>query len=130
KPMSIAAHFAGYNQDIPVFYVQNDRVYWLETGVELLDDFDIEERLPLEPFIQAHGFTLVSRKPVQVRPEHMNLFRSIITMPSYSAEIKNLNFLAHQAEQSNKLDVALPSHFVNSESLQALFDKLQEEKLI
>src|SRR5690606_7543267 len=49
KPMAIAAHMAGFNKDVPVFYVQNDRVYWLNNP-EQRDDFDLEDHLKLEPF--------------------------------------------------------------------------------
>lgn len=129
KPMSIAAHMAGFNADVPVFYVQNDHVYWLNDAPAGQRDFDLEERLRLNAYLQAHGCTLLDSGSPQVPPNHMALFYELIEIPSFAGQLKTLNWLAYQARNPN-LKATLSDKQKNNQALGALLDKLESAALL
>ncbi|SFD09795.1 protein of unknown function [Microbulbifer thermotolerans] len=130
KPMSIAAYMAGYQQEVPVFYVHNDRVHWLEQGGRDEKLFDIEDRLKLKQFFLAHGYDLTEAKSPQVKPGHRELFLEWIGKGSYAESIRTLNWLAHRAAQHPELIAELNPAQQNDQKLQAMFDKLGQEGLL
>jgi hypothetical protein len=60
KPMAIAAQEAFRMAGKPVFYVHDkeDKIVWLDKS---RDSIQIKSRLKLEPFLQAHGFSVSSK---------------------------------------------------------------------
>jgi hypothetical protein len=130
KPMSIAAHMAGFNADIPVFYVENDRVHWLDDQGEERETFDIEERLKLKEYLAAYGFNLEGRKITPVPVDQFKLFQEVLTIPSFFAQIKTLNYIAWQAAESGTLTTPLSVAQKNNQGLQALLDKMRDTGLI
>lgn len=130
KPMSIAAHMAGFNADIPVFYVENDRVRWLNDPGGERQAFDIEERLNLGEHLAAYGFRLESRKATPVPVDQFKLFQEILAIPSFFAQIKTLNYIAWQAAESGTLVASLSAEQNNNQGLQALLDKIRDTGLI
>ncbi len=129
RPMAIAAHMAGFNGDVPVFHVWNDHVHWLENADGERQPFAIEERLKLPEYLAAHGFTMESRNTGPVPAKHLALFEDMLTIPAFHEQIKTLNYLAWQAENSS-LSVRLDSGHEHNASLQALLDRLADADLV
>lgn len=129
KPMSIAAHMAGFNHNIPVYYIQNDRLFWLYAP-EAREDFDLENRLKLREFLIAHGFSEESRKLPMIPPQHMGLFEEIVRTSSFASHVKTLNYLAWRAEESKNLQVPLQGQLGQQQDFQAFLDRLQHAGLV
>lgn len=102
KPMSIAAYEAFRAYELPIFYVhpERDRLIWLYPSERSV--VDLENRLPLEAFLAAHGARVtarIAREAVDARDIDMaqDLVRDI---GRYSRPLRILNMLANGAEQT------------------------------
>jgi len=121
RPMSIAAHEVFTAFDHPSFYVhaERDRVVWLYPSSHAA--FDIEDRIRLPQFLQAHG---VSVQPVNRAPVSQlwrNLTQKLVhDIDQFSKPLGTLNYLASNAEE--RLQVAFPR---NKEDWTALMDLIQ-----
>lgn len=108
KPMAIAAQEAFRMAGLPVFYVhdRDDKIIWLDRQKAAQD---ISTRMKLEPFLQAHGYTLDSCGiPGEIRKEWKSLAEEIVNFKdSDTRAVAALNAIAANAKESNKLEARL-----------------------
>jgi len=121
KPMSIAAYGVFRGLDLPIFYVhpEKDRVIWMHPSDRKA--FDIEERIRLPQFLQAHG---VQGKAMNrtAMPGHLReLTRTLIRdIDRFTLPLGTLNYMAFQAKPSLQAD--LPKDKRSWKALRALMD--------
>lgn len=129
KPMSIAAYEVFRGLDLPIFYVHpdKDRVIWMHPAGR--KSFDIEDRIRLPQFLQAHGVesTAINRTamPKCLRELTRTLIRDI---DRFSKPLGTLNYLAFQATSSLQAD--LPKDKRNWRELGDLLDLFAQENLL
>ncbi len=103
KPMSIAAYEVFRSYELPIFYVhpEHDRVIWMVPGDR--PSHNLEDRLKLEPFLQAHGVT-VTETPARNIPDKAFLTCAREIVQSYDRckkALPTLNWLAGRADRQN-----------------------------
>jgi len=129
KPMSIAAYEVFRGLDLPIFYVHpdKDRVIWMHPAGR--KSFDIEDRIRLPQFLQAHGVesTAINRTamPKCLRELTRTLVRDI---DRFIKPLGTLNYLAFQATSSLQAD--LPKDKRNWRELGDLLDLFAQENLL
>lgn len=100
KPMSIAAYEACRAYDLPIFYVhpERDRLIWLHPAG--LEARDLDNRLRLEGFLQAHGAQVQGLSREGIPPELSDLTGWLATQAAaHAGDLGHLNYLAMKAEQ-------------------------------
>ena len=128
KPMSIAAYDAFSAYKLPVFYVhpERDRLVWFQPQDR--PPHELEDRLRLEPFLQAHGARVAHR--VQRRPpraEHLAAAAEMIEgIGRYQKAIGQLNWLAHRVDHGLRTTGRIPA----DHDLQTLIAHLQRHGLL
>ena len=105
KPMSIAAYDVFRTYELPIFYVhpEHDRVIWMFPSD--WPAHNIEDRLKLEPFLQAHGVT-VAGKPARNIPDKALLACGQEIVQAYDRcqkPLGTLNWLAGRANRQTLL---------------------------
>ncbi|HHH47754.1 MAG TPA: DUF1887 family protein [Gammaproteobacteria bacterium] len=126
KLMSIAAYEAFRAYDLPIFYVhpERDSIVWLQTGDSSGQPQELENRLRLEAFLQAHG-ARVAHKPRRNLPAagDLELAETLIQgQDRYSRPIGTLNWLAASADHPG-LDARLEH---TTRELDELLDLFQQ----
>jgi len=129
KPMSIAAYEVFRGFDLPIFYVHpaQDRVVWMHPADR--QPFDIEDRIHLPQFLQAHG---VQSQPMHrmSMPGHLReLTQTLISgIDRYMPALGTLNYMAFQARLS--LRAELPKDKMSWKALADLIDLFAAEGLL
>jgi len=123
--MSIAAHEVFYYHDCPVFYVQNDYVYWLANR-GLQKDFSLEDKVKLKDFLVAHGVEVSEINRQGVLPEVKQLSeRWVKRVESQRKILRQLNRLASNADNPS-LSVEMNEDDYTSNELAILLDELED----
>ncbi len=106
KPMSIAAYEVFRGLGLPIFYVHpdKDRVIWMHPSDRKA--FDIEDRIRLPQFLQAHGVQSKTMNRTAM-PKHLRqLTRTLISeIDRFTAPLGTLNYLAYQAHPTLQTSV-------------------------
>lgn len=129
KPMSIAAYEAFRAYDLPIFYVhpERDRLIWMHPGAR--PAIDLDNRIRLEPFLQAHGTRIQSCRRDSPVGGRRALAAALAAGAAGSASaLGTLNFLAARAQASLTSPLLEPRH-LRSAVLQDLIDRLVEAGL-
>jgi len=127
KPMSIAAYEVFRGLDLPIFYVhpEQDRVIWMHPSG--MASFDIEDRIRLPQFLQAHGVESKTMSRTAMPGRLQRLTRTLIQdIDRFIKPLGTLNYLAFQARTS--LHSHLPDdkqHWRELTDLLALFAQEQ-----
>ncbi len=98
KTMSIAAYEAFRAYDLPIFYVhpERDRLIWLHPGG--MPARDLENRLRLEPFLQAHGARVTHLTREGIPPHLSDLTHWLASQArTFAPVLGTLNYLARVA---------------------------------
>lgn len=115
KWMAIAAQEVFRAHNAPVFYVNiaNDTVLFLG---EKQQPHKLQQRINLDTFLKANGYTLVSDSKPQGLPESERQFcqQLVLKVVEWEQALGQLNLLASLAEQRNTLQVNLQD--LNSEA--------------
>ena len=130
KPMSIGAFLAGFNHDVPVFYVNNDEVSWLHNP-DRQSGFAIDERLKLDDFLRMHGIELQRQNHQAGTPKALQDFTDyLIRHPDLQASIKSLNRIAVTCLENAMLTHQMTDRELADKALQAVLDRCAEYQLI
>lgn len=102
KPMSIAAHETCRMYELPIFYVhpEKDRLVWLYP--EDRNAIDLDDRLKLETFLQAHGASVRNQPARNIADAgQLNVAQEIVRgIERYGKPLSTLNWLAANARQT------------------------------
>lgn len=130
KPMAIGAHMAAFLNDVPAFYVHDDRVEWLnQPGSVQRPSQELGEQIRLGEFLLAHGLRMRGVQSIPSASRAEELIDELLAKPSaYATGMRALNFHASQAERSLKAD--LGSRTNGHQHLQAVLDKFQEHEFL
>ncbi len=127
KLMALAAQSVAQAAGWPVFYVDvdTDEVIWLgpQAGRQKLS-----QHLRLRHYLLGYGFRLENgvTRPQPSR-RHNELLQTLVTQAgSLEQPLTQLNWLAQQAEEKGRLDIALSPQQQDSRSLEALLRHFQE----
>jgi len=129
KPMSIAAYEVFRGLDLPIFYVhpEKDRVVWMHPSGR--EAFDIEDRIRLPQFLQAHGVRSESMNRTAMPGHLRELTRVLIRdIGRFTRALGTLNYLAFQA--SSSLRAALPDDKRAWKTLRDLLDLFAAASLL
>ncbi len=100
KPMSIAAYEIFRHLDLPIFYVhpERDRLIWMHP--KGWSPIDLDDRLKLEDFLDAHGAQVDgSIQRSRIPPRHQELVRRLVgEIDRFAPGLGTLNWLASGAE--------------------------------
>ncbi len=100
KLMSLAAHAAFREWDLPFFYVHpgKDQVLWLHEPD--LPRHDLADKIKIEPFLQAHGASVTKPPRRNVpEPDDLRLAEALVDeVDRYSGALGTVNWLASQAK--------------------------------
>ncbi len=129
KPMSIGAFLAGFNLDIPVFYVNNDEVTWLNNPAKL-NGFAIAERIKLDAFLRMHGIELKNKQLAQISSERQELAEYLIRHPDLAPAIRSINRIAITCLEENQISHLLTDRELTDKALQAVLERLAQDGLI
>ncbi|HRH92576.1 MAG TPA: DUF1887 family CARF protein [Agitococcus sp.] len=129
KPMSIGAFLAGFNHDIPVFYVNNDELTWLHNP-QKDEGFEIAERLKLEDFLRMHGLELKTKQQSKISQNLNELTNYLIRHPDLSPSIRQINRIASYCIEDNQLNYLFTDKELANQTLQATLDKFVDAELI
>jgi len=103
KLMSLAAYESCRLYKMPIFYVhpEKDRIIWLYP--EKRAAIDLDDRLKLDPFLQAHGARVSQEKPPQRNipdKRYLEVAHEIIaSIERFSQSLRTLNWLAGSASK-------------------------------
>ncbi|WP_166368731.1 DUF1887 family CARF protein [Psychromonas sp. SA13A] len=109
KPMTLAAYEYCYNEDIPVFYVDDNKLNWLfKAGIQSLVSVEIEASLAISSYLVAHGYDIISDSPLFSSSDYKALVKDWATDKNKSEKIAigMLNYIASRGDK-NKLTVPL-----------------------
>lgn len=126
KLMALAAQTVAQVAGWSVFYVDvdTDEVIWLGKS----DRQKLSEQLRFRHYLRGYGFTLqedIQRPPPERR--HDDLLRTLIThVGSLQQPLGQLNWLAQEAEDKNRLHVTLSEQYMDSRGLEALLRQFSE----
>jgi len=129
KPMSIAAYEVFRGLDLPIFYVhpEKDRVIWMHPDNR--PAFDIEDRIHLPQFLQAHGVQSESMNRTAMSTQLRQLTSILIRdIDHFTKALGTLNYLAYQATSSLQAD--LPNDKRAWKPLRDLLDLFASEGLL
>lgn len=129
KPMSIAAYEAFRAYDLPIFYVhpERDRLIWLHPGG--MPARDLENRLRLEPFLQAHGARVTHLTREGIPPHLSDLTHWLASQArTFAPVLGTLNYLAMKAEQG-LVSPAMEDRDLANHRFQALLHRLGDAGL-
>ncbi|MBL3529336.1 MAG: DUF1887 family protein [gamma proteobacterium endosymbiont of Lamellibrachia anaximandri] len=124
KPMSIAAYEAFRAYGFPIFYVhpEQDRVVWLHPHDHPV--FNLPDRIRLESLLMAHGAVVEGK--LQRGPVHSVLLETaedlVRDITQLQQPLKNLNWLAYNAEKEGRRSVTLDSRQQADGRLMSLID--------
>jgi len=130
RPMSIAAHEVFTALDLPVFYVhaERDQVVWINPAGR--DAFEIEDRIRLPQFLQAHGVKAEAANREPVSQCWRNLTHSIVAeIDRFGDTLGTLNYLAAKAD-NRQLSVKIPSDKMGWQALNTLIDRFEDAGLL
>jgi len=124
KPMSIAAYELFYSQNFPVFYIQNDQVYWLYDPDKNRQSFSLVDKLKLKTFLLAHGIDIEETALVMVPPKCQKLGDIWVNrIETQSKALSRLNWIASNMDK-NTLTYTMTDLEIKDDALQSLFDEL------
>ncbi|WP_298943916.1 DUF1887 family CARF protein [uncultured Psychromonas sp.] len=109
KPMTLAAYEYCYNENIPVFYVDNNKLDWLyNADMRNLKGIEIEASLAMSSYLVAHGYDIISDAPLFSSADYKALVNDWTTDKNKSEKgaIGVLNYIASRGDK-NKLTVPL-----------------------
>ena len=110
KPMAMAAQQAFAMAGLAVFYVHptRDEVQWLEPR---LPAFTLNNRLKLEDYLAAHGWSVLQRPPRRRPPAHLNALTQelVLGFDERARSIGLLNGYAQECERMGLLAITLDS---------------------
>lgn len=131
KPMSTGAFMACFNKNVPVYYINVDKLNWLYIPKEQkaqYHDTPLGSRLKIKPLVEAHGVTVLSAETESAPRDCLDLAREWLRRSkSQGAALGALNELASQAEGS--LVVTMRDNYSNR-FLEALLYELQQAELV
>ncbi len=127
KLMALAAQTVAQAAGWSVFYVDvdTDEVIWLDNKPARQK---LSEQLRFRHYLRGYGFTLQEgiRHPQSER-RHDDLLRTLITqVGSLQQPLGQLNWLAQEAEDKNRLHVTLSEQHMDSRGLEALLRQFSE----
>ena len=132
KPMSIAAYEAFRSVDRPIFYVhpERDRVIWMHPTE--WSDFDIPDRIKLEPFLHAYGARITNQGsqpglPVGLQAITTELVRHV---KAYAKPLSTFNWAAQTADNPSLLSKPLSSSVLDSYNFPPLLELFEKEGLL
>lgn len=110
KPMSIAAYEVFRHDDLPIFYIhpEHDRLVWLHHPGGPQPAIDIEDRIRVEPFLQAHGVS-VQHEPARNIPEArlLDVGKEILqSLHTFRNPLGTLNYVASNARNTRKAPIS------------------------
>lgn len=128
KFMSLVAQSVATLAKWQMFYVDadTDQVVWLHRDAPAPHRLD--EHLRLRHYLQGYGFT-PTQKPqtLQVTVARQTLIDTLLRqIGSLEAPLSQLNWLAQQAEDKRRLDVAMDERQRDSRSLEALLRNFED----
>jgi len=129
KPMSIAAYEMFRGLDLPIFYIhpELDRVIWMHPADRL--SFNIEDRVRLPQFLQAHGVKVEKSVRTAMPLHHRKLCEDLVAQVShFGAPFATLNYMAWQANQT--LEAEIPSDKLGWKALTQLIDLFANAALL
>lgn len=128
KLMALAAQSIAEAACWPVFYVDvdTDEIIWL--GRNSQPPRKITEQLRLRHYLMGYGFKLVNKNEFsQPDNRHENLFKTLLLqIGSLEQPLSQLNWLAQQAQDSNKLSVKMDKYQSDSDGLGNLLRNFEE----
>ncbi|MDQ6964839.1 MAG: DUF1887 family CARF protein [Mariprofundales bacterium] len=129
KPMSIAAYEVFRGLDLPIFYVhpEKDRVIWMHPADRCA--FNIEDRVRLPQFLQAHGVEVRAATHTAMPRHHRKLCEDLVAQVSrFSTPFATLNYMAWTAGQT--LEAEIPSDKRGWKALADLIDRFADVGLL
>ena len=129
KPMSIAAYEACRAYDLPIFYVhpERDRLIWLHPAG--LEARDLENRLRLDAFLQAHGAQVQSLSRDGIPPGLSELTGWLASRAAdHAGDLGQLNYLAMKAEEG-LISPAFDARYRTNRPFQALLGRFADAGL-
>lgn len=127
KLMALAAQSVAQAAGWPVFYVDldTDEAIWLGSQSQRQQ---LSQQLRLRHYLRGYGFRLEDgiTRPQPSRRHHELLQTLVTQVGSLEQPLSQLNWLAQQAEDQDRLDVVLTSQQRDSRSLEALLRHFQE----
>lgn len=129
KPMIIAAYEKCYIDEIPVFYVNDNKLTWLYQPSNMnLAAETIEETLNINHYFLSHGYELVEQKNSPTTVELNNLIENWSERDNAN-EIGALNYLAKNAENTLKTKVDYQK-LGKSRGVTNLLEELQDCQMV
>ena len=132
KPLSIGAFLACYNRNIPVYYVNLDKLNWLYRPAGLsreLIDTALVGSLDLADVLTAHSVRLLDKTTRRIPAGQLEIAkRWLKRIGSQQHEQGRLNALASEAKDS--LFVEMSSEQISCSNLQTLLEDLQRDNLL
>lgn len=129
KPMIIAAYEKCYIDEIPVFYVNDNKLTWLYQPSNMnLAAETIEETLNINHYFLSHGYELVEQKNSPTTVELNNLIENWSERDNAN-EIGALNYLAKNAENTLKTKVDYQK-LGKSRGVTDLLEELQDCQMV
>ena len=132
KPMAIAAYQAFIAADKPIYYVhpELDRLIWLHPSGRATRD--LENRIRLEAFFQAHGAESLSKSEAfGIREEFAELMQAIVLrVEKYQEALKLLNGLARSADNPELCSDPLSNQASAREDFASLLHYFEEQNLV
>jgi len=132
KPLSIGAFLACYNQSIPIYYVNLDKLNWLYRPDALrheLVDTDLTGSLDLRDLLAAHSVRLLGRTTRRMPEGQLQITRRWLQRIDVQQQEQGmLNRLAADAVHS--LSVELSAEQIACGNLQTLLEELQGDGLL
>lgn len=136
RPMALAATDVFQTAGHAIFYVNHDsdHVVWLwadkdkDKRAENHANFDIQDRLRLEPFLQAYGIEVTNKHNVgNLSAELQSLCRELILyVDQHQDSVRAMNWLAGQHGQR----VRLPSRLAHDRDFGLLCDLFEQAELL
>jgi len=132
RPMVIGAFEVFQELGKPIFYVhpETDFITWIHRGD--LPGFNCADRIKLSSFLCIHGATRIKSAPADGIPGNLRILTKdlIDTIDVVSPALAALNWLAHQAENSQLLSPKLDARQRTWKELRALLDRFASEGLL
>lgn len=132
KPMSTGAFMACFNHDVPVYYVNVDKLSWLyvpETKKADFQDVSLSSGMSLKALVEAHGANVISMQRTSVSEARQKVaYTWLKRAQSQAGALGALNGLADRAEQT--LSVEQQESDIGNKALQVLLEELAEAGLL